>query len=307
MTRNIVLATLSAILISFAPRFALGADMYVAGSVGVMSNEVELDSEAVSHPTRCDRLLYVNPAQAPMDAVCLSNTKARIFGDSFELNNALAGSASIGYDWGRVRVEAELNIKSGASEKRPAIPDLNNAAVLTKTSEWSTESPPYLSISEFRIHRLFLNLHYKFSESTVWQPYIGIGAGIARVRMDLGSSFLRRTANDGYIEAVGGNPMQPADWQLAAAGSLTLLEAEISDDVFGYQLLAGVERDLGNRTSAFLTFHWSKYGDFSSEDLWATVRSHAPVRADGMTPFTSEQSFRGLGGLGAALGIRYFF
>lgn len=101
--------------------------------------------------------------------------------------------------------------------------------------------------------------------------------------------------------------MQPEDWQLAAAGSESRLDAGIRDEVFGYRILAGLERRLGDSTYGFLTLRWSDFGSTGSTDTWTIVRSHAPVQSDGVTPFTTEQALDNIGGLTATLGIRYAF
>ena len=50
---------------------------------------------------------------------------------------------------------------------------------------------------------------------------------------------------------------------------------------------------------------WSAFADVESSDVWTTVRSHAPVQADGVTPFTTEQTLEDLGGATVTVGLRY--
>ena len=286
---------------------AVAGETYVSLGLGLATDKVDASTTAVNHPTRCDSLLYANPANAPSDAACTDNIARRFFGDSFDLGGALAGSVSLGYVWNRFRIEAEFLGQSHDGESRPGIADADNPALQGKSSEWSPHSPPFYRVSNLRSSQLFVNLYYSFAEKAVWTPYLGVGAGLARVETDYVGYYLRRTVADGYIEAVGGDPMQPQDWQLAAAGSESLLDTAVRDEAFGYRILAGLERKLGDRTYGFLTLRWSDFGDMSATDTWTTIRSHAPVQADGVTPFTSEQALEDIGGLTAILGIRYAF
>ncbi len=43
------------------------------------------------------------------------------------------------------------------------------------------------------------------------------------------------------------------------------------------------------------------------DEVWTVVRSHAPVQADGSTPFQTEQTIDDLGGWAVTAGLRYAF
>ena len=92
---------------------------------------------------------------------------------------------------------------------------------------------------------------------------------------------------------------------MATAGSSSVLDIMVSDEVFGYQVIAGVERGLAEGTSVFPTLRWSGLDDVRGEDLWDTIRSHRPVQSDGVTPFTGFQDLTDIGGLSATVGLRY--
>ena len=47
--------------------------------------------------------------------------------------------------------------------------------------------------------------------------------------------------------------------------------------------------------------------DLADDVEWSVIRSHAPVRADGVTPFTGELTFEGLGYWALTLGMKYRF
>ena len=283
------------------------AGPYVSLGVAFATDEIGASTSGINHPTRCDRVLYADPSMAADDAACRDNTVRAFLSDSFDLGGAFAGSASFGYAWERLRLEAEFLSRAHEGGIAVLAGAVDNPALQGKATEWSPDDPPYQQVSDFRSSQLFLNVFYDFGTGAAWSPYVGVGAGLARVRSHYRASFVRRTLADGYVEAVGGDPGQPADWQVAAAGTSSVLNTMVSDEAFGYQIIAGVERGLTDGTSVFLTLRWSDIDDVSDEDVWDTIRSHRPVQADGVTPFTGIQDLTDIGGLSATVGIRYEF
>lgn len=280
---------------------------YVSLGIGYGGEEFNAATTGVNHPTRCDRLLYANPQDAPSDAACRETTPRRIFGGTFDLGGAFVVSASIGQAWTRWRIEAELLGRSHSGASAPAIPGADNTAILGKQSEWSAHSPPRYEVDNFSTYQLFVNAHYLLARASKWTPYVGAGVGVARIAADYTGTYLRRTVAEGYVAATGGDPAQPADWQLAAAGSVSILDIEVTEYALGYQFFAGVDHALTERTALFAMARWSAFADVESDDVWTTIRSHAPMQADGVTPFTTEQTLEDLGGATVTVGFRYTF
>ena len=286
---------------------AAHAGPYVTLGLTFASDEIGASASGVNHPTRCDRELYTDPSMASTDAACTDNTVRTFLSDSFDLGGAFAGSASFGYAWDALRIEAEFLNRAHEGGVALLNSAVDNPALQGKTSEWNPHDPPYHRVSDFSSNQLFVNVLYNFAIGSAWSPYVGVGAGLARVQSHYRGSFLRRTLADGYVEAVGGDPAHPEDWQVAAAGSSSVIDTQVSDKVFGYQIIAGVERGLTEGTSLFLAVRWSRIDDVSGEDVWDTIRSHRPVQADGVTPFTSIQDLRDIGGYSATVGLKYEF
>ena len=280
---------------------------YVGVSLGYGGETLGASVVGVNHPTRCDSFLYSNPQTAPSDSACTDDTPRRIFEGSLDAGNTFMAAASAGLAWDRLRIEAELLARSHGGESVPAIASADNAALQGKDSEWSAHSPPHYRLSDFTAQQLFVNLHYTLAMPSAWRPYVGVGVGFARIAANYSGSYLRRTVEEGYVAAAGGDPANPEEWQLGAAGTLSSLHVDVDDVVFGYQVLAGLDRSLSERTDLFIAARWSAYDDVSSTDIWTTIRSHAPVQADGTTPFETDQTFDDLGGFAATVGLRYAF
>ena len=297
----------SAICLFSSVHITQAAEPYASIGVGFAAERVDASASGINHPTRCDRLLYSDPLTAPTDATCTDNSVRHISNGSFKLGEALVGSASFGIAWHRARIEAEFLGRTHGGDTVLLSTRSDNPALEGKASEWSSDNPPYHRISDFRAQQLFLNVYYDFVLNSVWTPYIGAGVGLARVRTNYTVSFQRRTLADGYVAAAGGNPDQPEEWQLAAAGTLSLLDTKLGDETFGYQIVAGMERALSDRVSTFLTVRWAWFDDINDKDVWDSIRSHRPVQADGITPFKTDQALNGVGGFAATVGVRYSF
>ncbi len=286
---------------------AFAAGPYVSLGVGFAGGEPNADVSGVNHPTRCDRLLYADPASAPTDAACTDATARSLFNGALDVGGAVVGFAGIGYAWERVRMEAEFSHRAHDTVSVPAIATADNPALAGKASEWSDHAPPSYQISGLRLQELFANIYYTFDDVGSWTPFVGAGVGFAHMRAGFRGEYLRRTVGEGYVVAAGGDPAQPEEWQLAAAGSISALVVDVDERLLGYQLFAGLERDLAERTSASVRLRWARFDSASSDDVWQTVRSHAPVQADGVTPFRTTQTFDDLGSLAASLSLRYAF
>ena len=260
---------------------------------------------AVNHPTRCDSLLYPDPGMAPTDAACRDNTSRPLFDNSFDLGAKVTGGVSIGYDLGRLRFELEHLHRHQSGRTVPLRTAAGNVAIAGKGNEWSPVDPPTESISDFSSREFFFNAYWDFENDSSWTPWVGVGAGLARTHIRYRASLVRKTLAQGFQDVAP--PLTVADRPAAAAGSLSLFDSEFRDEVFGYQVLAGIDHALGDRTSFTIKARWTRFADLTGSAVWKMIRSHAPVQADGTTPFTSDVEFDGIGYAGLSAGLRYRF
>lgn len=282
------------------------AGPYLSLGIGIAGEEPHANVTGVNHPTRCDRLLYADPASAPTDAACTDATVRSMFDGAFDVGGAVLGSAGIGYAWERVRIEAEFSHRAHENARVPAIATAGNPALIGKASEWSDHAPPSYQLSGLRVQELFANIYYSFNDVGQWTPFVGAGIGFGRIQGGFEGEYLRRTLGEGYAAAAGGDPAQPEEWHLAAAGTISAMRMDIDERLFGYHFFAGLERDLAEKASAFIRLRWAGFDSASTENAWQTIRSHAPVRANG-TPYSTTQTFDDFGGVAASVGLRYAF
>ena len=274
---------------------ALGSDVGVFGT---------------NRPTRCDRLLYANPAGAPADEECLAPlTSSREGAYRFGQNIGTAQALALGYAVENLRFEVEILLRSQTGEAT-SLNVGSNKPLTDKDTEWSAITPPSADIYNFRSRQTFLNIAYAFPSYSGWTPYLGLGTGSATVDFAYYAAYHRKSLDEGYLEVFGGSRFDPdaaAEWQRAAAGTVSVLDESVSETTFAYQILAGMERAISARTTLGLKARWTSIGTVSATLPWTLIRSHRPVQADGQTPFETTYEFGKLGYLGAGLEMRYRF
>lgn len=259
----------------------------------------------VNHPTRCDVLLYpagVNPPTG--DPACLDNTPATILSNEFEPGAGLASGLMVGYMTGALRFEVEYVHRYMGDDASP-VGGTANVVHQNKNSEWSTDYPPEEWIGDFSAHQVFANAYYDFLNDSSWTPYAGIGIGWAATNLSYYAQLIRKPEAE-YLQ-IEFDPDWPEAAKRAAAGTASILDTTVGKNVFGVQALAGVDYALSERTSVGVAYRWARFDDVDGEATLSTVRSHAPVHADGVTPFEQDLEFTGIGYQAVTVNLKYRF
>ena len=281
--------------------FYIGIDTGVANSARLGSSV-----SAVTTPTKCDRLVYDDPVMVPSSAPeCMVTTPRQLSSNGFEPGAGFTGGLSIGYVFQALRFELAYRIQGYGNNTSPLVESTTNQAVVSKASEWSNVYPPTETISDYRAHQVFANVYYDFRNNSPWTPSVGAGVGMARTNLNYNRRLLRKTIAEGYQDVEP--PATIADRPLRAAGTFSMLDATVNGTIIGFQVLAGADYAVGERTTIGLTAHWTRFGTLTEDVVWSIIRSHAPVRADGVTPFSGELAFDSFESLVATLGLKYRF
>lgn len=303
---------------------------YVGFDLG-LADAVSSDSplSGISHPTRCDRILYggvrsLFPAVPGHDAFYANDPQCRvdrnprrIYTTEFDPGIGFAGGVSAGYglDMG-LRFEAEYFYRnqSGDSSLLPAA--RGSAITQDKSREWAPGTPS-ARLSDFHGHQFFLNAYYDFLNDSRWTPYIGAGVGWAHVRARYRNHYRRISAEEGYEDVfrdVNGRALEPyvADSDIGAmadraAGSVSSLSSGISGNLFGFQVLAGVDYALTERISVGVKGRWSRFESLSDTAVWDTIRNHGPYLSDGVTPYRVRIKLDHIEFWAVTLGMKYRF
>ena len=270
-----------------------------------ISSTVASSLNGVNHPTRCDVVLYPASVNPPAnDPACLDNTPAVITSNEFDPGGGLASGFMVGYMLGGLRFEVEYLHRYMGDDTSP-LGSTTSTAIEGKTSEWNVHEPPEEWIGDFNAHQVFANAYYDFLNDSPWTPYAGAGIGWAATELSYYGQFIRKPDAE-YLQ-VEFDPDWPDAAKRAAAGTSSIIDTKAGKNVFGYQVLAGVDYALSERTSVGVAMRWARFNEVVSDDVWKLIRSHAPVRADGVTPFDSTLTFSSIGYQALTVNLKYRF
>lgn len=285
----VVLVALGGLLVPSAAS-AQGRDgFYLRGDFGDSDAlTIRGSIEGVDQPTRCDRLLYPDPATIPNDPACTGIASSVFATTEFDQGAETMTSATalaIGYSRGWFRLEAELN-STALGGTSATLLDAGQLRT-ERAREWSVVEQPQAKVSGFTVTDLFLNAHLDFKNSSRFTPFVGVGGGVSTVVLVFEGLRVRRTLADGFAPAGGVDPVAgtgvPA-WQTRAAGTADAVSLPLAESTLGANLIGGVAFEANERLSIALRGRYARYRDVQGHGEWDVIRSHEPVLANGTTP-----------------------
>ena len=104
-----------------------------------------------------------------------------------------------------------------------------------------------------------------------------------------------------------GTQHNAADLNNRLAGLLTNDEATMSDTLFGYQALAGVDYQVSEPLTIGLKFRYAMFGEFEDESEYTRLRSHASVAGNPPRPVTYYIRTDDIQFWGVSLNMKYQF
>ncbi len=265
--------------------------------------------DGVDQPTRCDRLLYPDPATVPRDVVSPAPASAVFATSEFDQGAETMTSATalaFGYARGPLRLEVEASTAFLGSTSAP-LSDAGNLAG-ERFLEWSTAEPPRATISGLSVSDVFVNLQLDIPTSTRFTPFLGVGGGVSQVIFVLDGLRVRRTLAEGFWPVGGVDPGAGAQipaWQARAAGTADSASLQVAARTLGANVIGGVAIEANERFTIALRGRYSRYRDIRLSGEWDVIRSHRPVLADGQTPATFHVVLRDLVSYSVSLSFTY--
>jgi len=302
-SRPVAVAALAAATLLAAGEPAAAQRVYVGFEEGGPRARTATSSQTfLNHPTRCDALLYPAGLTPPNDAACTSREATTALTNSFDVATGFGYGSTVGLTFGAFRAELDFRLRSHGRDTRPIQLEGGDEALIGKNAEWAVA--PEETLSDVRSEEVFLNLYYDYENRTRWTPYVGAGMGLAHIETHFAASFVRKPERE-YL-AIDFVPDWPEEAKRAAAGTVSLLNAEMSGWVPGYQFIVGIDMNLGEALVG-IKVRWGRFGELTTTTEYDLVRSHAPVHADGVTPFGVDVGLSGLGYREVALVLKHYF
>ncbi len=257
---------------------------YVGADIGVsIPNDLESTRTNNGISTNCDQWLEADTlndgTMVPLPLEQCSPSALPKRATKFDLGTGLLAGVNLGYAFQDFRLEAEYFRRQQSGERSALnVPGDPKQAEFVERSE---------KMSDFRGDHFFANVYYDFHNilSDKFTPYLGVGLGVMHVQIDYSGTSIR-TDNRDTLHTLGRNRH--------AAGLASLADEVLSDTLFGYQWIAGLDYAWSERFSAGLKFRYGDaFNDFEDgNNAWKPLRGHASTVGPPGTP-------------GAALPIRY--
>ena len=248
----------------------------------------------------CDE--YVNPALNKAD--CEPAFGAFSWKNNFDGGKGILAGAAVGYSFSETypnrplsgfRVEMEYFYRNtGHDQTSPMINAETGALEANPNGEFVIAEERVGSVSS---HNLFGNLFYDFINTSRFTPYVGVGVGFGFTDVEYAEQWVR-TMDVDKISSKNPN----------LVGSVTTAKTKLSDLLFGYQVLFGVDYAMTESISLGLKGRWSTYNAFHDAIGLERLRGHPPnLRRDGSQPVSDFLDTDDIEFFGVSLNLKYHF
>ena len=310
-----------------APGWAqAGSGFYISSDIGAnLASGVGFEGDSNDVASHCDAL--TNPGLIgcrPNDFAYTGNSIPDWAVD-FDRGRGILAGAAVGYSFagqnpngplGGFRVELEYFYRASKYDQSSRVQGLSGPTQ-EKIDRGEFESGPFERLGSITSHNFFGNVYYDFSNTGRFTPYIGVGGGVGVTDADWSSNWTRtldrQTIQDGLANPRGDTEPRP---DLAGntayidrlAGSSSVAQTTLSDTLWGFQVLFGVDYALTEAMSLGLKGRYVNFGSFSDGIVWDPLRSHAPyVGAGNTNPVSGNMTTNDIEFFGFSLNLKYHF
>lgn len=222
--------------------------------------------------------------------------------ESFDGGSGILAGLAVGYRLGSFRVEGEYFYRGTryGSTDEPVFADGWKPSDSTQYNDGVEDA-----VDNLMSHNFFANLYYDYRTDSKFTPYAGLGIGFAQVSVQYRTRW-HRNPNGDEINVIQQPHGDPALNQ-RLAGLLSNDEATMSDTLFGYQALAGVDYQVSEPLTIGLKFRYAMFGEFEDSSEYTRLRGHASVAGNSLKPATYYISTDDIQFWGVSLNMKYQF
>lgn len=256
---------------------------------------------------------YVIDPLTPKAPNCAEQGITKWASDMGSANGILAGAA-VGYrlrdrypdsPWGHFRLELEYFYRESEYNQTSPVVATGGAAFAKEDGELQRAEDRVGSLTS---HNLFGNLYFDFINDSRFTPYLGFGAGAGFTNMDYGSLWARNSDPAAITTGERWVATTREKIRRNLANTTSSVQTELSDTLFGYQILFGVDYALTESVSLGAKGRWVTFSSFSDTVVWNPLRSHPPNRRlDGSQPVFGRVETDDISLFGFTLNLKYHF
>ena len=315
------IGTVVAVMWILAVQPAVASGFYLSGELGVnFASGLDMTGTSNDLASVCDE--FINPMYAAVTQTpgyenynCTGPNRG--VGDDwkngFESTQGILTGAALGYElsdrypnsvWGRFNVELEYFYRSTEYDQTSDIPGAAGASGDKLAQEIRAATDHIGSVVS---HNLFGNLYMDFPSESRFTPYAGVGVGVGFTDMEYGSVWARNPDPDAIITGAGLPNAEEIRRNLA--GSTSVAQTELSDTLFGYQGILGLDYALNESTTLGIKGRWVRFNSFDDDGIvWDPLRSHVPnLRRDLSEPVSGSLKTSNIEMFGVSMRLKYRF
>lgn len=315
MKRAIVFLTCLITGGAFAPSLArAGSGLYVGSDIGAnFASGPDLDESDNDRATVCDE--FHNPLFADVPGCTDPAGRGDRWMSEFDAAEGILAGASLGYSLrnrlpdsplGRFRLELEYFYRNSEYDQTANIQsgDGGGGSVAEKLAGEIVQAED--RIGDMTSHNLFGNLYCDFFNISRFTPYIGFGVGAGFTDMDYSDRWVRNIDPD---RSTAGQGLSNANHiRRSVAGTVTSEQSTLTDALFGYQVLFGLDYALTESLSLGVKGRWVNFDTFQDRGSWDRLRSHdSQLRLDGSEPVRWKVKTDDIEFFGVSLSLKYHF
>lgn len=316
-----LVSILAAISVVALPSAQADSGLYLSTELGVHSaSGLQTAGTSNDRASVCDE--FINPMYATVTQTagyenynCAGANRGRTAGwtNSFDQAEGLLAGAAVGYHlsdlypesaWSRFNIELEYFYRDSVYDENADILGGSGATGDKLAQEIVRAIDRVGSVTS---HNLFANLLLEFPSDSRYTPYIGIGLGAGFTDMEYGSLWARNP--DPSAISTGAGLPNVDEIRRNLAGSTSSAQTQLSETLYGYQLLFGVDYAMSESVTLGIKGRWVHFDGFSELTYaWNPLRSHVPnLRLDLSEPVEAYFRTDDMEVFGVSMALKYRF
>ena len=287
-----------------------GSGFYVSSELGAtLASGLDFSGSSNDRESACDE--FLNPWYLLGGNRCTKVNRGE--GDDwkniFDRAKGVTAGVALGYRLGdRFRLESEYFFYNAEYDQTSPVTGADGVSFAKLGQEIERAED---RLGNLTSHNLFGNLYFDFTNDSRFTPYVGVGAGVGLTDVDWGSIWARNADPDKITTGADfpfASDAQRVAFRQNLAGTVSSAQGELSDMLFGYQVLSGADYALTDRVSLGVRVRWVNYASFSDDVVWDPLRSHEPnLRRDGSEPMEGWLTSRDVAMFDISMNLKYAF
>ena len=305
-----------------APGWAqAGSGFYISSDIGAnFASGVDFTGDSNDVASHCDALTNPGLTGCRPDDFRYTNTFIPDWAVDFDSGQGILAGAAVGYSFAAqnpsgplsgLRIELEYFYRESKYDQGSQVRGLSGATQ-QKIDRGEFESGPFERLGSITSHNWFGNVYYDFANSGRFTPYLGIGGGFGVTDAGWSSNWTRTNdkaaLRQGLIDDGRSDLAMNDEYVDRLAGSSSVANNTLSDTLWGFQFLFGVDYAITEAMSLGLKGRYVNFGSFSDSIVWDPLRSHAPyVGAGNTNPVSGNMSTNDIQFFGISVNLKHHF